>query len=160
MSIITLANRNIHKELYFYDIQQISNTVKMKNEEKLYDVLGELLYGVAKADGVIQEEEKDALKNLLHNHPYGTDIMWSFEYEEKKDSTVDDIYNKVINYCHGYGPSPIYIEFIDNMKVIAEAANGIQDKESEMIQSFSKDLLERFQKDAEKLALFHSSLED
>lgn len=124
----------------------------MKKEEKLYEVLGELLFAVAKADGVIQEEEKVALKNLLENHPLGTEILWSFEYEESKNTTIDEVYNKVINYCHSYGPTPIYEEFIKSMKIIAEAAEGVDANEEKIINSFSKDLLERFQQDANRLA--------
>ena len=123
----------------------------MNKEEKLYEVLGELLYAVAKADGVIQKEEKEALKNLFKNHTSENEIMWSFEYEENKASSLDEIYSKVINYCHSYGPSPIYVEFIKSMKIIADAINGIQDEEAKIIESFSKDLLERFQKDTDIL---------
>ncbi|WP_282035531.1 TerB family tellurite resistance protein [Saccharicrinis aurantiacus] len=123
----------------------------MKNEERLYDVLGELLYAVAKADGVIQSEEKDALKKLFENHPSGTEIIWSFEYEESKETSIDELYNKVINFCHGYGPSPIYVEFIEGMKVIAESSDGVDANESKIINSFSKDLLERFQKESDRI---------
>jgi len=123
----------------------------MRKEEKLYEVLGELLYAIAKADGVVQNEEKEALKRLLNNHPHGSDILWSFEYEESKETSIDELYNKVINYCHGYGPSPIYVEFINDMKIVAEASNGIDDQEAKIINSFSKDLLARFQRDAERL---------
>ena len=123
----------------------------MKNTEKLYEILGELLYAVAKADGVIQEAEKDALINLLKSHSYKSEILWSFEYETSKDFPVEDIYNKVINYCHTYGPAPEYKEFIDAMTVIAEAADGVDKNESKVINSFSKDLLERFKRDTDKM---------
>ena len=122
--------------------------------------MGELLYAVAKADGVIQPEEKEALKKLLQNNAFQEDIMWSFEYEEGKESSVEEIYNKVINFCHGYGPAAQYREFIDAMKVIAEAANGVDENESKIINSFSKDLLTRFQNDAEKLLVFKDDMED
>lgn len=126
----------------------------MEKEEKLYEVLGELLYAIAKADGVVRLEEKEALSKLLKNHPLGNDIIWSFEFEEDKNTSIDSIYDKVINYCHGYGASPIYVEFINAMKIIAEAANGIEDSESKIINSFSKDLMERFQRDADRLVNF------
>ncbi len=123
----------------------------MKREEKLYEVLGELLYAVAMADGVIQAEEKNALHNFFSNHAMGEDVIWSFEYEETKKPPVDSIYTKVIDYCHSYGPSPIYVEFMDAMQVIAKAANGIDESESKILNSFSVDLLARFQRDADKL---------
>ncbi|MCU4176752.1 TerB family tellurite resistance protein [Carboxylicivirga sp. N1Y90] len=126
----------------------------MKQVDRLYEVLGELLYAIAKADGVIQKEEKDALKNLLSNHSWGSDILWSFEYEASKDSSVEEIYNKVINFCHSYGPAPQYEEFIKAMNVIAEASNGVDADESKIISSFSKDLLERFKNDLERLSFY------
>jgi len=123
----------------------------MRKEEKIYEVLGEMLYVVAMADGVIQAEEKDALQKFFGNHSQGEDIVWSFEYEESHKSSIDDIYNKVIDYCHNHGPSPVYVEFIDAMKVIANAVDGVDVDESKFINSFSADLLARFQRDADKL---------
>ncbi len=131
----------------------------MKKIDKLYEVMGELLYAVAMADGVIQPEEKEALKKLLNNHVSGTDILWSFEYEESRKSSIEETYNKVINFCHSYGPAPQYDEFIKAMNVIAEASNGIEDKESAIINSFSKDLMERFQSDIDKLRVFEDDME-
>lgn len=121
----------------------------MTEKEKLYETLGELLFTVAKADGVIQEEEKEALNQLLTNHSSGKEIKWSFNYEANKDSSVEDTYKKVIDFCKNYGPAPEYVEFIDSMKTIANATNGIDPQESKVINSFSSDLIERFQKDLE-----------
>jgi len=127
----------------------------MKKIDKLYEVLGELLYAVAKADGFIQDEEKEKLKELFKDHGFGSDIVWSFEYEESKSKPIDEIYNKVINFCHSYGPAPEYEEFIKAMKIIAEATEGINEEEAKIIDSFSKDLLERFQRDIDKLRDFY-----
>lgn len=123
----------------------------IKDKEKLYEVLGELLYAVAKADGVVQAEEKDALKLFFKNHPWASGIEWSFEYEESKNSNIETIYKKTINYCHAYGPAPEYEEFIKAMKAIADASGGIDAEESKLIESFSADLLQRFKNDMDKL---------
>lgn len=123
----------------------------MKKEEKLYEVLGELLYAVATADGVIQVEEREALQNLFNNHEYGDEVKWSFEYEESKNSSLEETYKKVINFCHGYGATPIYREFIEAMEIIAKAADGGDQEETAVINSFSTDLIKRFQKDADEL---------
>ena len=50
------------------------------NQEKLYEAFGELLYVVAMADGLIQEEELSALDEVLKGHPWAADIQWSFNY--------------------------------------------------------------------------------
>ena len=126
----------------------------MKKEEKLYEVLGELLYAVAMADRVIQAEERTAFNALFKNHPYGDKISWSFEYEESKKSSLEEIYNKVINYCHSYGATPIYSEFIEAMNSIAKVANGVEENEIKIIDSFSTDLSKRFQRDAQSLMYY------
>ena len=117
----------------------------MTATEKLFEVLGELLYAIAMADGVIQEEEITALEEIVENHPWSASVQWSFNYEKSKAHDLEEVYKKVINFCHQYGPSPYYTEFISAMEKIAEAANGIDAKESEMIRSFSTDLTARFQ---------------
>lgn len=121
----------------------------MANQEKIYEVLGELLYAVAMADGVIQPEEKDALQSLLVDHPWASDIRWSFQYEAKHDATVKELYDKAITFCKMEGPHPAYAEFVEAMKTIAEAADGMDKREKELIQSFSKDLIDQFQNDVD-----------
>ena len=123
----------------------------MTDTEKLYETLGELLYVVAKSDGVIQEEEKAALENLLGKHPWAKEINWSFNYEVSKEKSIEDVYEKAIAVCHRIGPSPLYTEFIDAMNIIAQANNGIDAHESELINSFSADLIERFKNDIKSL---------
>ncbi len=123
----------------------------MTDKEKLYETLGELLYAVAMADGVIQEEEKEELNKLLQNHQWASEIKWSFNYETTKEAGVEETYNKVINFCHSYGPAAEYVEFIEAMKTIATAAEGIDQDESKIINSFSSDLITRFQKDIDRL---------
>lgn len=123
----------------------------MTETEKLYETLGELLFVIAKADGIIQDEERTSLNQLLKNHPWASEIKWSFNYEESKESSVEETYNKVINFCHKHGPSPVYNEFIDAMTFIAKSSNGIDQNESNIISSFSTDLIERFHRDVDKL---------
>ena len=123
----------------------------MTEKEKLYETLGELLFAIAKADGVIQNEEKDSLNELLRNHSWASEIKWSFNYEATNNASVEETYKKVINFCHRFGPTPEYEEFIEAMKIVAKASNGIDHKESEIISSFSSDLIERFQRDLEKM---------
>ena len=120
-------------------------------KEKLYEALGELVYVVAKADGVIQDEEVSELNKILENHPWASTIEWSCEYEKSKNSVVEDVYKKAIDFCKEYGPTKEYSEFIDLMNKVAYAHQGIAKEEKDVINSFSKDLTERFLKDIENL---------
>lgn len=121
------------------------------DKEKLYETLGELIFIIAQADGVIQDEELAALDDILASHPWAATISWSFNYEMAKNKDVDDLYKKVIDACHSYGPTPEFDEFIEVMNVIATSSEGIDNHEKKVISDFSKDLIERFINDTEKL---------
>ncbi len=119
----------------------------MTDEGKLYETMGELLYAVAKADGVIQNDENEALQDILKNHKWKDEINWSFNYEVSKQRTVEEVYSKVIAVCDRIGPSPLYREFIQAMELVANANNGVDANEEKVMSSFSADLIERFRKD-------------
>lgn len=116
----------------------------MTKTEKLHDTLGELIYIIAMADGEIQEEEQIVIEKKLKNHPWAENVNWSFNYERRKENSIEDLYKKVINYCESHGPDKEYQFFIDLITEIAEASSGIDENERKIINSFSKDLIERF----------------
>jgi tellurite resistance protein len=117
------------------------------NQEKLYEAFGELLYVIAMADGFIQEEEITALEKVLESHPWAADIKWSFNYERKKGSSVEDVYAKVIDYCKYRGPHAEYAKMIEVMEVIATASAGVDPEEKEVMDSFVHTLTEKFKND-------------
>ena len=123
----------------------------MDDKAKLYETLGELLYVITMADGSIQAEEKSKLEEILGQHPYGKEVLWSFNYEQKKASSIENLYKKVINYCHTHGPTHEFEEFISMMETLAESSNGIDQDESKVMKSFSADLIARFRKDIENM---------
>ena len=117
------------------------------NHEKLYETFGELLYVVAMADGLIQEEEVSALETVLAEHPWAADIKWSFNYERKKERGVEEVYAKVLDYCTHAGPSPEYQNMIEVMEAIAKSSNGVDTDEKEVMDTFANTLIETFKKD-------------
>ena len=121
----------------------------MTDKEKLFETLGELLFAVAKADGVIQPEEKFALERFFEEHNYSSEVTWSFNYEQNKGHSVEEAYTKAIDFCKHFGPAPEYEEFIKAMKVIAKASDGIDQSEKKIINNFSNDLMTKFRKDLE-----------
>ena len=123
----------------------------MVNKEILYRTFGELLYIIAKSDGVIQEQEVHVLEEILKGHPRAEEIKWSFDYETAHQSDVETLYKKVIEIFSDHGPDEEYDYMIYALKKVAEASNGMEKKENNVIQSFSHDLLERFQKDIDRL---------
>jgi tellurite resistance protein len=119
------------------------------NHEKLYETFGELLYVVAMADGLIQEEEVSALETVLAEHPWAADIKWSFNYERKKERGVEEVYARVLDYCTYAGPSPEYQNMIEVMEAMAKASNGIDKDEQEVMNTFTNTLIQKFKNDIE-----------
>jgi len=121
------------------------------NQEKLYDAFGELLYVVAMADGLIQDEEITALERVLADHPWAADIKWSFEYERKKGNAVEDVYDKVIDYCKYNGPHPEYQKMVEVMEAVANASAGVDAEEQAVMDGFVKTLVDKFKTDIENI---------
>lgn len=116
-----------------------------ENKVALYDAFGELLYMLAKADGEIQEEEVKELQKILKAHPWSTQIIWSFDYEVKKENNLDDLYKKVLHACFDMGPDPEYQFMLEVLEAVAESSLGVVEEERSLIERFKKDLIDEFQ---------------
>ena len=119
----------------------------MVKRERLYDAFGELIYTIAIADGDIQSEELKALEKLISNHPWAKEIQWSFNYENSKRHTIDEVFEHAINTCKENGPDPEYKYLLDVMIKVAEAFNGIIPEERKLIDNFKMNLTKRFEAD-------------
>lgn len=119
----------------------------MAELDKLYEAFGELVYAVAKADGNIQNEERKALEEVLKDDHWATDIIWSFNYEDKKAHSVKEAYAKAIDIFKFHGPFSEYERFIEVIEKVAAAFQGITEEEKRIINSFRKDLLDSIKKD-------------
>jgi hypothetical protein len=123
----------------------------MSLKEKLYDAFGELIYIVAMADGLIQKEEVEALERILINHPWAKEIIWSFDFEVRRNEDIDFVYTKVLDYCYQNGPDPEYKFLLEILEEVARASDGIHITERAVIKKFTYDLTERFKRDLEKM---------
>ena len=123
----------------------------MENLDRLYDAFGELVYVVAMADGIIQKEEYDKLEEMLKSHPWGKEIKWSFDYENTHNNSVDDLYKKVLDQCYEAGPRKEYNFLLELLNQVANASNGVNENENEVINKFTEELTERFRRDLEKI---------
>jgi uncharacterized tellurite resistance protein B-like protein len=114
------------------------------SKEKLYDALGELIYAVAKADGLVQESEASKLQEILQNHPWAQQIQWSFNYEKNRDTSLEESYTKALETCKDYGPSEEYEHLFDILYQIAKASDGLDRAEAKVIVRFKMALKEHF----------------
>ncbi|NJL12882.1 MAG: TerB family tellurite resistance protein [Microscillaceae bacterium] len=120
------------------------------NKDQLYEAFGELIYAVAKADGLIQDEEVTALQDILQQHAWAKDVEWSFHYEVKKDTNIHDAYQRALDTFRDFGPTPEYQYLLDILEKVAEASSGIGHEEAHVIEGFQTDLKTRFLEDLEK----------
>lgn len=123
----------------------------MEDLYKLYDSFGELLYVVAMADGVIQEEEYRELEQKLKKHPWGREILWSFNYERSNNRPVEELYSKVLSYCQELGPRKEYKFLIELINQVAEADGRVEDRERAIVKGFAQDLMTRFEADLKQM---------
>lgn len=114
------------------------------NKEQLYDALGELIYAVAKADGIVQESETSRLEELLMEHPWAREIKWSFNYEKGKKNSLEEAYAKALETCKNYGQSAEYPFLFDLLEAVATASGGITTTEKKIIARFQQELKEHF----------------
>jgi len=122
----------------------------MVTKIELYDAFGELMYALAKADGIIQQEEITALEEIIGKHPWSQEIKWSFHYEKKKAKSLQEAYDKALMICKQYGPSPDYPLLFEVLDAIAAAADGVHEAEQAIIDDFKKELHNKFMQDEEK----------
>ncbi len=119
----------------------------MVSRERFYQSFGELLYVVAMNDGLIQKEEFKILEEILEGHSMAKEIKWSFNYEKERENCVDILYKNVIEVYKDNGPDKEYDFIIYALEKIAEASDGIDRDENEVISDFSRKLIEKFKKD-------------
>lgn len=122
----------------------------MIKRERLYDAFGELLYAIAMADGEVQDEELQILEGILHKHSWAKEIKWSFDYENLKNTTLEEAYGKAIEACKVNGPDPEYKYLLDVMHLVADAFEGTIPQEEKIITNFQNDLHDQFIKEINK----------
>ncbi len=134
-------------------IIQTPNTVTGVSKEQLYTAFGEIVYLVAKADGEVQKEEIERLRAILEDHELGEGILWSFNYELKKENAREDTYNKAMDVLQRNGPDPEYDLLVDLLEKIAVSSDGMYEEEANLIMDIDADLRNRFLDDLGKYEL-------
>ena len=116
----------------------------MVSQARLHDAFGEIIYAVAIADGLIQEEELNVINEKLSNFPWGEDAKWSFNWEVKKETQLKDAYLKALDTLKENGPHPNYYDLINILEEVGKASNGFERKEGRVISIFNKSLRAHF----------------
>ena len=116
----------------------------MVSKTRLSDAFGELIYTVAIADGIIQEDEVKIIEERLKEFEWGEEVKWSFNYEKKKGSDLKETYLKALETFKDYGPHPDYYNLIELLEDVAKASDGFDRKEGRVISIFNKSLRAHF----------------
>lgn len=113
---------------------------------EIYRSVAELGYAVAKADGGMQSVEKEEFYRIMQEdlYPHGGLAESRFEILENLGNlTVDQAYRLVITTIkrnRSFFTEEMKGQFLGVMQKIAEAYNGVEEREQELIERFMKDL--------------------
>ena len=112
----------------------------------IYRALAELGYAIAKADGGMQSAEKDEFYRIMQEEIYPNGLLAESRFEileSRGHLTVDQAYKQVINTIKlnkkAFTPE-MREQFLNVMHRVADAYNGIEVSESELIERFIKDI--------------------
>ncbi len=131
-------------------IQQ-ANTVVGVPRERLYSAFGEIVYLVAKADGIIEPSEIEKVKEQVKNHELGKELLWSFNYEMKKQNDPAEVYDKAIQVLQDNGPDPDYDLLIDLLEKISVSSDGMDESEANFIMDMEADLRSKIVEDLSRI---------
>ncbi len=118
--------------------------------QNIHIAMGSLAYAIAKADGTIQEEEKNVIKKLAQKEfeLSDTDNEWissMFTQLEKDNISLDDAYTYAIDTLES---NRFDLDFTDSIKVkcitfmekVSESFDGISGEEQVLIERFKVDM--------------------
>jgi uncharacterized tellurite resistance protein B-like protein len=118
--------------------------------QNIHIAMGSLAYAIAKADGVIQDEEKIMIKQLAQQEFELSDadnewISNMFNKLEKDGISLDEAYSYAIDtlesnrYDNDFTDS-VKKKCISFMEKVSESFDGISGEEQQVIERFKKDM--------------------
>lgn len=118
----------------------------MNSKEQLYDSFAELIFSVAMADGVIDEEEIAEIKRLTGNHPLGQKIETLIKESTKEDDEISIVqtYKATLSLCKSIGPDSEYeflIGVLEDFSKISKTADSDDDLNEVIISGLKEQLL-------------------
>lgn len=116
----------------------------MHSAENLYYALGEMLYAIAAADGKIQREEKEMLKNLVagelgsHAGEYTSIIFQILERDRLSLSTAAEWSERELKMNSHYLSPAMKTSFKSAIRKVAASFPPVTEKEQKLVDDFSR----------------------
>ena len=120
------------------------------SKQNIYSAMGNLAYAVAKADGIIQNEEKEVIRNtaqeILFTEEISNDFIDKmFETLEEKNISAADAYNYALDVLEANRNDYDFYTSTKNkcilfLESIADSFQGSSAQELEIINQLKKDL--------------------
>ena len=120
----------------------------MEGKQRLYCALGQLIYCVALADSVMQEEEIDKVHSLIEK--LSEDVSSNFDIAEivlllqrRQKVSTENAYRSAleeIKLCKHYFDQQLKDDYLYILNGVAEAFNGIEDDEESLIARIKDDI--------------------
>ncbi len=116
-------------------------------KDQLYEYFGEMLYAVAMADGKVHDNQWELIESILKEYEWGTNVFWSFNYEDWRQRSIKEAYDRALDAFKEYGPFEDYPRFFEILEKVAELNLNLEHREERMIRSFKETLIEHFKND-------------
>jgi hypothetical protein len=113
------------------------------SKERVYDAFAELIYTVVMADGVIKEQEKTAISNIVKDHPIGKDIQRYFD-SNFKDISVAQSFLHTLDVCKEFGKDKEYSFLIKIVEEIAKVSEGFDGEDDGLLVEFVRNFKRKF----------------
>jgi hypothetical protein len=117
----------------------------MDKKEELYDSFAELIYSVAMADGVIDEEEIAEIKRLTGTHPLGGKIEHLITNTQPgEEISIVQSYKSTLNLCKTIGNDNEYaflISVLEDFSKVSKQEDADDDLNEVIISGLKEQLL-------------------
>ncbi|MDW7690908.1 hypothetical protein R9C00_20880 [Flammeovirgaceae bacterium SG7u.111] len=114
------------------------------NKEKLYDAFGELLYATFKVEGAIRGEVLVKLEESLAHYNWGAAALWSFNYEQDHNRSIEDAFDKAYYTFEEFGPNEEYATLFSLLERLSNKKHYISKRGRVMIEKFKRRLNKKF----------------
>ncbi len=114
-----------------------------QDKSDLYRSFGDLIYAIAMADGILQEEEKNAIRKIIGDHAMMPFVDESLNRKVKEEISIVSAYYKVMNYIKENKPDPEFHFLLQVLEALSKLSAGVDEDDENLMEDFIADLRSR-----------------